>query len=552
MQQQSENATTLIRELAPVSGGILFHSTKCPDIDEAKEDVFALSSVGTRRLPSASERNEAAKKGDRLFAVTRLPLPAFRAAVSNVCTEDGCDWDHLLIGTLSVADAPKLIDFFIRQNGDAPIQPIDTSLLFSRVQTTLDPVLRDQIRQARRDLKYTIDKIRKENILPVSFWERVANEKLAPFGLRLSVSESVFRSTDAELKQQQLKALQAEKELLEKQRIEAQMALEKECREEELEAARRNRQTAQKQFELQQAELDAKLKQIEIDMKVAEFQKMEAAKLEIEKARNDEEIRKANATMGNAENFSRQITQAFDEACKRVEDLVNSLANLGVSKDTLESTPPRPSVTPPCPPSQDYPEMSDAFRNILSTIRNRADGGVCLSWEAYHCSNGFQTRDLIAGSKRNDTTQNTGTLRIGDRIVLRLTSRRNGYLTLFNFGTSGKISKIFPAPEFGTTDNRIVANHEYTLPGELMPSRNFSDGWWTVNGPVSAQNNLPERIIAILTESPITLSESCFTGGTKSTLFRGGFAAVEETISTLADLPPGSWCFGMLEAWIQN
>ncbi|MBR4171221.1 MAG: DUF4384 domain-containing protein [Kiritimatiellae bacterium] len=535
------SAITIIRKLPPIPGGI-FHSAKCPKIDDHQEDALGLFASGIRKLLTEDDRNQAVRQNIQVLAVTKRELPPFRMEVAKVCEEDGHVWNYLLFGSVSILDGAKLIQTFLETNKQSLLSNgIDTHRLFSYIESILGPSIRDEIAQTRQDFKYHIADIEKKDVCPVLFWNRMLNEKLAGTGLHLEISETTFCSPDAELEQQQLKAKEAERKLLEQERREFQHELEKVSQQSELEEAKRRHQEAKEKFELEQAERNELLKKKEIDLKIYELKEMEKAKLEMEKARNDADIQKT----GRLE----EITKRFEAACKQIDTLVSSLEKLGVSKDEVAQRP-DPSVS--LYPDTFYHQTKDLFGDTLDWIREQGTGALSMSWDVIRSGNAYGTRDLIPASRRDGNPNKKGILRIGDRTTLRLISEKAGYLTLFNFGTSGIISKIFPSPEFGTTDNRIVAHHEYTLPGELMPARKGDSGWWTVGGPVSDQNKLPERVIAILTETPVTLSESSFTGETKTTLCRGGFAAVEETISTLADLPPGSWCFGMLEAWIQN
>ncbi|MCK4793168.1 MAG: DUF4384 domain-containing protein [Desulfobacteraceae bacterium] len=54
--------------------------------------------------------------------------------------------------------------------------------------------------------------------------------------------------------------------------------------------------------------------------------------------------------------------------------------------------------------------------------------------------------------------------RIGDRITFFFCSNRDCYLTLFNLGTSGSVTILFPNKLF--RDNLIMANRIYSIPGE--------------------------------------------------------------------------------------
>ena len=162
---------------------------------------------------------------------------------------------------------------------------------------------------------------------------------------------------------------------------------------------------------------------------------------------------------------------------------------------------------------------------------------------------GCETRALAFTTKKSkvepaaiaaDRPMNS--IAVGDRLRLELRSDMDGYLTLFDFGTSGRFSKLFPCPELSTMDNHIEAGKTYAAPGELLPIPDFR-----VFGPTTAESGRCERLLVIVTRTPVELSESAIlnTGNAFST--RGGFGSVEEAVSSLLDIPGNDWTYGLLE-----
>lgn len=131
---------------------------------------------------------------------------------------------------------------------------------------------------------------------------------------------------------------------------------------------------------------------------------------------------------------------------------------------------------------------------------------------------------------------------VGDRLRLELQSDIDGYLTLFDFGTSGRFTKLFPNPALSTVDNHIEAGKTYAAPGELLPIPDF-----LVFGPTTEESGRKERLLVIVTRNPVDLSEAAVLGAGTSFATRGGFAAVEETVSSLLDIPEDEWTYGLLE-----
>ena len=104
------------------------------------------------------------------------------------------------------------------------------------------------------------------------------------------------------------------------------------------------------------------------------------------------------------------------------------------------------------------------------------------------------------------------------------------------------MTKLFPNRNFSTEDNHIEAGKRYAAPGELLPVPDF-----LVSGPTTAESGRKERLLVIVTRHPVDLSESAVLGAEMSFATRGGFAAVEETVSSLLDLPEDEWTYGLIE-----
>lgn len=136
----------------------------------------------------------------------------------------------------------------------------------------------------------------------------------------------------------------------------------------------------------------------------------------------------------------------------------------------------------------------------------------------------------------------TNAIAVGDLLRLELRSDTDGYLHLFDFGTSGRVLKLFPNPRFATADNRIEAGRTYAMPGELLPVPAFA-----VSGPTTAESGRLERLLAVVTRDPVDLSEAAVGGAGAAFATRGGFDAAEEAVASLFDLPDGDWTYGLLE-----
>lgn len=152
-------------------------------------------------------------------------------------------------------------------------------------------------------------------------------------------------------------------------------------------------------------------------------------------------------------------------------------------------------------------------------------------------------------------------LSIGDVVGLELSSNIDGWLHLFNYGTSGNVYQLVPGEYSRLSDGRIFANQTYVADrgGDLI-SVPLREG-----GPTTAQYGYMERFIAIITKYPVDISTASVKAmfdrrnPGKVCATRGGFGSVEEVrqpdanepvevaVATLLDLPPEDWVQGTLE-----
>lgn len=148
----------------------------------------------------------------------------------------------------------------------------------------------------------------------------------------------------------------------------------------------------------------------------------------------------------------------------------------------------------------------------------------------------------IAKAEVEAKVRPVNTIAVGDRLRLELYSDMDGYLTLFDFGTSGRFTKLFPCPQLSTVDNHIEAGKKYAAPGELLPIPDF-----LVSGPTTAQSGRQERLLVIVTRNPIELSESSILNVGTRLASRCGCDDAEVTVASLLDIPEDEWTYGLLE-----
>lgn len=182
----------------------------------------------------------------------------------------------------------------------------------------------------------------------------------------------------------------------------------------------------------------------------------------------------------------------------------------------------------------------------------------------YVQGNRVQTRDCVCvtssdygnAAEGRPSNRPKNTISVGDLLEFNLRANIDGWLHLYNYGTSGKVSPLF-------TNRHIFANETYSI----RRGGNLYDGWLFVNDKTrtTRESGRLERFIAIITREKIQLDENSvkavFDKRNPGTGFatRGAFDSVEEVphaeeevlleeaMASLVDLPPEDWVQGTLE-----
>lgn len=126
--------------------------------------------------------------------------------------------------------------------------------------------------------------------------------------------------------------------------------------------------------------------------------------------------------------------------------------------------------------------------------------------------------------------------RIGDRIVVYFRSDRDCYLTLFNIGTSGKLTILFPNYLF--QNNFTRADRMFAIPGDEYPFE------YELSGPPGA-----EKIKAIATASKLNLMDFEFSKEEFFHSVESGVAARDISIvaKRMEEVPIDSWAEAICE-----
>lgn len=218
-------------------------------------------------------------------------------------------------------------------------------------------------------------------------------------------------------------------------------------------------------------------------------------------------------------------------------------------------------------------KLAELNRKIAALSGPRPE--IRMKTRVYVQGSSFNTRDLFAdtsttfakcgspstGAPALHSPRPANRLSIGDVVGLELSSNIDGWLHLFNYGTSGNVYQLVPGEYSRLSDGRIFANQTYIADqgGDLI-SVPLREG-----GPTTAQHGYMERFIAIITKYPVDISTASVKAmfdkrnPGKVCATRGGFGSVEEVrqpdanepvevaVATLLDLPPEDWVQGTLE-----
>ena len=129
-----------------------------------------------------------------------------------------------------------------------------------------------------------------------------------------------------------------------------------------------------------------------------------------------------------------------------------------------------------------------------------------------------------------------GKYRIGDKIVVYFRSDEDCYLTLFNIGTSGKLTILFPNYLF--QNNFTRADRIYAIPGDEYPFE------YELSGPPGV-----EKIKAIATTSKLNLLDFEFSREEFFHSVESSVAARDISIvaKKIGDVPVDSWAEAICE-----
>lgn len=183
----------------------------------------------------------------------------------------------------------------------------------------------------------------------------------------------------------------------------------------------------------------------------------------------------------------------------------------------------------------DEATMSQLLGEKLNVIRNSAEAFSVQVWTTPAAETAAVSRDIkvVPSGKRAE-------YRIGDKVRVHFRANRDGYLTLLNVGTSGKLTILFP--NMLHRDNFVYANKEYEIPSQEYGFE------YELQGPPGV-----EKLKAIVTMQKVELLESQF--APDGSLFRTVMpTAAARDIGIIKKqveaIPANAWAEGTCEFYV--
>lgn len=150
-----------------------------------------------------------------------------------------------------------------------------------------------------------------------------------------------------------------------------------------------------------------------------------------------------------------------------------------------------------------------------------------------------RVRPIRKGRKQRHSSYHCyGKLFIGDCCRFSVMLPHDGYLRLFNFGSSGSCTLLYP--NFSNQTGWLTAGTRQYLPS--------LDQWYAVNGPTTAKSGCPDRLLALLLATPAvnTVSDLDPCLVTRMAGRSAEVSAPNPESSQLFSLPNDSWDYGLL------
>ncbi len=527
------------RRWFPLSGSKAKLPEASPDLD-----FFAMNGAAANPELSRVSREDAVKclarnQDAKVLALRKSPASFALSFAGIVRDGDGNGWDLLLEGSCTVSD---IHDFLARYGAEAitPETQISKSLLESWLAGTVQTQVKDAV------VGSTIEDLRDKESLPARWWETQFNKWLSTSGLAIKITSARWESADAvraeveRLREREMERIAGERDRqLQAELREAKVQTDYEKEKARIEADRKLSE-AERTHQLQVLELRHRKELLAAETEIENARRTaEQAALEHEVAvarlRKDlESASKAETRMAEAQEQHDALAAALTKATAVLDQLGRIseplLAQLAGRDEKVANQAAERLVSP------EFGISASALAALGFGVANQA---------LVQRLSGKQTADgkCVLLSKADLTTRDIGAakvkaLPIGRSLQFKIESRRAGYLTLLNLGTSGAVYVHVPNAMIGGRNVRIVEGKTYYVPGQEL----FPWEWdYREEGPAGW-----EHIVGIVSDEPVIAADILSSSSIEAPIIRLTPEEVGRVCAKLEEMPSASWSSGVL------
>jgi len=497
-----------------------------------------------RRLLEADESEETKVGAGEVFVRVVVAPQPLGTSFAAVVAEGGHDWDLLLSGAWQVENTEAFLTSYALE----VVSP-GSSLGKQVVESWITNSVRHRVRDAVKG--QSVEALREKDALPSAWWETQFNKWLGESGLAVKITDTGWESASFE------RAQAEQRRLDDLQRIEEQQERERQARVREVEAQARYEQEKQRveqnvriseqerQHQLQMLEYQYRKDHLAAETAIEEARRQrEAAALEHEvqmaNLRNDlEGAQTAKERQEEADRQRQEVVEHLEATTKVIEklsslpDLLQQLA----SRDQREAHQAAERLT--------SPEFGVKPEHLATLGYAVTPQGLVEHLHGKSTTEG----EPVALRKAELRTRDIGTakvkaLPINTSLQFQVTTRRAGYVTLLNIGTSGAVYVHVPNAYVGSAEARVAAGRTYSVPGaELLPPQRLAQcGLEYVEvGPAGW-----EHVAVLVSNEPLVGPDLLASVSSTSPFHKLTGEELGVFCARLAGLDPAAWSAGIL------
>jgi hypothetical protein len=490
----------------------------------------------------------------------RLRLPSLSLSFAKaVKDESEYEWDLDMEGTASVVDCQRFLRF-CALGLVSPDLPLSREILESWIVSRISNKVQDEIRQAIRE-HGSFEAVRRDEVLPVSWWERQLSLWLADCGIAPALagihweSAQLARAQAARIREERLIALTGEREATikaERRQMELQAQYERERVSLETDT-RRSQMQREQELALLERKHKKELIEAETQTENAQWAARKAAKeYEVAMATLDSDLNGVQQSREDREQADQMHAKTLETLAKATEvleklnalDILKLLAQEEGRHQTIERLlSPEFGFTPEEVTIVGYGSTDGT---LLGHIREKArrDHGIVTIRKRDLQTRSIQSIRFTRGLTRDISTSQIQHLPINSSLQFEFATRRSGLVTLLNVGTSGAIYVHVPNAFVGARAAKTEANGTYEVPGpEFLPRdkiecyREDGPGGW-------------EHIALIVSDDPVIEHGTVLRSTPKNPLVRLSEDEVQKLCEKLTAYEPPAWTGVVLSFWV--